>query len=158
MCIVKNLKNLQRNQNHLCVSWDDSFILPHVCKSQAPVLPMQKHRAFLESICFSSLQFFFLPPFCSAFTLTKTHGKNMLAKKKAAHNCNTDSSSDQLELCKEACQQWERSTASPVITSLSPVASASLVEFIVTLVNFFLRLHLRTSNIDILWQLLSARN
>lgn len=63
-------------------------------------------------------------------------------KKKAPHNCSADSSSDQLGLCKEGCQQQERSTASPVITSLSPVPSASLVEFVVTLMNFLLRLHL----------------
>lgn len=166
-CVVKNLENLPGNKSHrlICVwSWDDSFfVLAPVCKSQAPVLPMQKHRAFLRNIFFLSLQFFFLPPFYSAFTLTKTHRKGMSAQKKAPHNCNTASSSDQLELCKEACQQCERRgvqppSASSVITSLSPAASASLVEFIVTLMNFLLRLHLSSFHIDILWQLLCAQN
>lgn len=118
-CIVKSLKNLQGNKSHrlICVwSWDDSlFVLSASHKHQFCLC--RNTELFLgvfssHHSCFTSHFLFALPSHW-----LKSMGKACQHKKKAPQNCNTDSNSDHLELCREACQLWERRGTQPPLSS-----------------------------------------
>lgn len=126
---------------------------------------MHKCWALLGNILFSSLQYCFVPPFGSARTLTKACGNSWVSTGQKLPISAT-------RFPAVASKSYVRERASdgrgggyslpPVwstITSPSPVAPDSLVEFTVALVDILLRLNLIIFNIqNILWQWLYAPN